>query len=190
MHSRIILPLLAALALSAPALAAGTAAPSHPMHGDGDMMRKHHGDMCQDLYPGAVGRLAYLETKLALTAQQKPLFERWKSVRLASVKAHADKCAAMTPPEPGIMQHLKMEQAMLEARLADIRAETPALQALVASLNDDQQKLLEREAMKARHHGMEMMGHHMRGMGHHMKGMGHHRHHGGGDAPPPPPAQQ
>ena len=183
MHSRIVLPFIASLALMASAAIAENAPPpggQMPMHMDRDQMHKHHGQMCQDRYPHAVGNMAYLETKLALTAAQKPLFERWKSVRLASVKAHADKCAAMTRPEPGIMEHFQMETAMLETRLADLRAEMPALEALVASLSEEQQKTFEHAAMEARHEGMEMMGHHMRGgdrMGR------HHGDHGGDDAP-------
>lgn len=189
---RIVLPLIAALALStSAAMAADTAAMRPPMHKQ--WMQQRHARWCENLYPRAVGKIAYLEAKLKLTSQQKPLFERWKSVRLASVKAHAKQCSSMTPPGPGIMAKLNLEQRMLEARLSDIKAERPSLKALVASLSDNQQRILEREAMKARHHRFDMMRHgfHHRGWGHHRgmrHGMWHGKNHGMGRGAPPPAA--
>jgi len=186
---RIVLPFIAVLALSAPAALAADApapGPMHHMQMDKGWAHKHHDRWCKDIYPRAVGKIAYLEAKLGLTPQQKTLFERWKRVKLAAVKEHADQCTTMKPPGPGIMARLDVEQQMLEARLSDIKAERPSLKALVASLNDNQQRILEREAMKARRHGFEMMQHgfHHRGWGHD-RGMGRHM---GRGAPPPPPA--
>ena len=165
MHSRIVLPFIAALALSAPAaLAADTAAVPMPMAKN--FKQERHDRFCQEIYPRAVGKLAYLETKLDLTASQKPLYERWMKVKLSSAKAHADQCMAMNPQRRDIMERLDVEQMMLETRLADIKAEKPSLKALVASLNDDQQKTLAREAHKAR------------GAAHHFLGRFHDRHAG------------
>jgi hypothetical protein len=86
------------------------------------------------------------------------------------------------------MDGVKLETTMLEARLADLKAEAPALGALVDSLDKDQQETLKRAAVHAMHDRMGMMGHFMdrrdgmrgNGMrGHGMRGMGN---------PPPPPA--
>jgi hypothetical protein len=195
MKCRIIVPFIASLALCASAAMAQDApqappAPTaaHMGHGPWHMnkedMAKHHAQRCSDRYAKAVGGLAYLETKLALTDRQKPLFERWKHVKLESVKARANDCATMAPRDmdASIIDRLKMQEKRIKARLADLQAEMPSLEALVASLTDEQKEDLERTH--------EMFG------GHEMHGMMEHMHHGhghgddnDGDAPPPPPAQ-
>lgn len=197
MLSKAAVPLLASLALFASA-AVAQEAPQAPQPGPGPMMRmhmdpammaKHRAQFCQDRYARAVGKLAYLETSLDLTDVQKPLFNRWKNIRLEQAKAHSEQCATVKLPGPdaSIMDRFNLRTTMLEARLADRKAETPALEALVKSLTPDQVKTLERAAMMERHHRMEMM---------HRWGdrMGHGRHifatrTKDGAAPPPPPAQ-
>ena len=197
MKCRIIVPFIASLALCASAAMAQNAptpppAPvaKHMGHGPWHMnkedMAEHHAQMCSDLYARSVGGLAYIEIKLALTDKQKPLFDRWKRVKLASVRARADECATMKMPmmDASIIDRLKMHEKRMKSRLADLQAEMPSLEALVASLSDEQKHALERTH--------EMFGD--RGM-HGMHGMMGHEHHGydGGhdnddnDAPPPPP---
>jgi hypothetical protein len=193
MKCRIIVPFIASLALSASAAMAQDAptpppAPvaQHMGHGPWHMnkedMAEHHAQRCSDFYARAVGGLAYLETKLALTDSQKTLFERWKHVKLSAVKANADECATIVPRDmdASIIDRLKMHEKMLKAQLADLQAEMPSLEALVASLSDEQKHALERTHEMFGGHGMHGM-------------MGHmHHHHGDGrdnddNAPPPPP---
>ena len=200
MKCRIIVPFIASLALCASAAMAQDAPPpsappapiaKHMGHGPWHMnkedMAEHHAQMCSDRYARTVGALAYVEVKLALTDRQKPLFERWKHVKLESVKARANDCATMAPRDmdASIIDRLKMQEKRIKARLADLQAEMPSLEALVASLTDEQKEDLERT------HEM-FGGHEMHGM----HGMMEHMHHGhghgddnDGDAPPPPPAQ-
>ncbi len=162
-----IVPFVAALALcSSAALAQDAAAPPPPdspmmgrMHFDKAEMEKHRAQMCSDHYARAVGKLAYLETKLALTDQQKPAFERWKDVKLTSAKAHSAACATRQWPGPdaSIMERVKMQTKHLQDRLAELKAETPSLEALVGTLSAEQQKALQRVAMEVRHERMEAM---------------------------------
>lgn len=179
MQLKFVVPVLAGLAFAGSALAQD--APQGPMPNrmqmSADDMSKHHADMCANMYAGAVGKMAALEVKLKLTAAQKPLFERWKKVRLESAKSHADKCGTMKMPgrDMTIMDGLKLETTMLEARLADLKAETPALGALVDSLDKDQQETLKRAALRAMHDRMGMMHGFMDrhdGMRGHGRGMG------------------
>lgn len=185
MKVRFLIPILASAALAGPALAQDAAA-TPPGNA---FMLKHHAEMCNNLYAHAVGKLAALEIELKLTASQKPLYERWRSVKLNHAKDHADKCATMTMPnrDMSIMDGLKLETAMLEARLADLKAQAPALQALVDSLNPDQQAIFKRAAVHAMH---ERAGHFMGG--HFMGERGMHRPmmDGGMVMPPPPPPAQ
>lgn len=182
MRLRLAMPLLAALAISAPALAQETAA-HHQMPMNQEDMAKHHDRMCTGMYAHAVGGLAALEVELKLTPAQKPLFERWKNVKLTNAKAHSAKCAEMTmPPDHNvsIVDARKHQIAMLEGRLADLKAETPALEALVNGLDKDQQETLKHVAMRAMHQRMQGM-ERMMERGDHMRMMRQH------DAPPPPP---
>jgi hypothetical protein len=179
MPSRTVLALLTSFACAG-AVALAQDAPPPPDHGpmmarmhmNKDGMAKHHAEMCTGLYAHAVGKMAELEVRLALSAPQKPLFERWKAVKLASVKARIEQCGKMQMPGPdaNLMDGVKLETRMLEARLADLKAETPSLEALVNALSGEQQKVLERAAHKLMHERMGMM-EHMHGMRGHMHSM-------------------
>ena len=199
MQLRIIVPFLASLALCASASLAQNASPAQApgaWPGPGPMgagmriskedMAKHHAQMCSDRFADEVGELAYLETKLALTGKQKGLFDHWRNVKLASAKARTAECASLTMPdkEPSFVEHVKQEEKMLQRRLDDLQAELPTLEALTASLNDEQ-----KHALAPPHPGF---GHEGPGRG--MRGMGGHPFDGGGpdagpggDEPPPPP---
>ncbi|MGA7674032.1 MAG: Spy/CpxP family protein refolding chaperone [Rhizomicrobium sp.] len=198
MKYRIIVPFFASLALCASAAMAQDAPPAPPApaagqtgHGPWHMnkedMAKHHAQMCSDFYARAVGKLAYLETKLALTGAQKPAFDRWKAVVLSSVKARADECATAKMPDrnASVVEVAKLKVQRMKTRLADLQAQMPALESLAGSLNQEQTHIFDHAARA------EMM-EHMRGM--HERGFDMHR--GGrdgdhdGDVPPPPPSEQ
>jgi hypothetical protein len=101
-----------------------------------DMAQHRFAEMCIDRQARAAGALAYLEARLALTDKQQPQFERWKKIKLASVK-EAD-CSPPPTGAPSIVDGLKHEEKMLRARLAEVKAETPALEALLAVLSPEQ----------------------------------------------------
>ncbi|HUO98584.1 MAG TPA: Spy/CpxP family protein refolding chaperone [Rhizomicrobium sp.] len=209
MQFRMFIPAAAALAMTASAAFAQSPAPPaapaaqgqtgpmmHMRHWDKADIEKHVAQMCQDRYARAVGHVAELETRLDLTAKQKPLFDRWKETVLSSVKDRVADCQNFKMPEQpvSIVEMAKMHQKMLEAHLAILKAQMPALEALNASLSDEQQKLFRRDAMHL------MMEHHM-GMhdgfmhGGFMHGGMHggFMHHGDADehdAPPPPQTEQ
>ncbi len=154
MRLKFIVPGLASLAYAGMPALAQDAPPPPP-----DSMAEHHADMCANMYAAAAGRMTALEIKLKLTAAQKPLFDKWKKVRLESAKAHADKCGDMKMPrhDMSIMDGVKLETTMLETRLAELKAQTPALEALVNTLNPDQQETLKRAALHAMEGRMGMM---------------------------------
>ncbi len=108
-------------------------------------MQKHFEQMCSDRYARTVGEMAFLEVRLALSDKQRPLFDRWKSVKLASAKARLSECAAHRPPDkpPSIVDLMKLEESNIRARLDDLEAEMPALEALFNSLGDEQKQAFE-----------------------------------------------
>ncbi len=102
------------------------------------MMTDRFAEMCRDRPARAAGEVAALETRLQLTEKQRPLFERWKKVKLAGAKS-----ADCTPPSndaPSVLDALKHEETMLRQRLDELKAEQPALEALFASLTGEQKK--------------------------------------------------
>ena len=176
-------PVMMALA-TAPSLPLDTAAP--PAEG-GDMLpgmdMPHDGmmggamrtRMCKDMVARQTGELAYLETKLALTPAQAPLFARWKGVMLDIAQKHQGECAQMpmmhkSGMRPDMLEGMAMEEKMLKIRLADLQAERPTLSALYAALTPEQKTELGQAARHEMAGRMHMM----------MDGPG---------APPPPPAQ-
>ncbi|MGZ5922585.1 MAG: Spy/CpxP family protein refolding chaperone [Rhizomicrobium sp.] len=208
-------PVMVAMVTS-PNLGGETAAPSAEggpppgdMMGPGiGRMREHMraglAQMCKDAYAHKVGEMAFLETKLALTPVQAPLFARWKQVNLDIAQHRSGECdarlskasEAKAGERPSMIDRMAREEEMLKTRLADLEAERPALSALYNALTPDQRKELGRGGMgdhpMMRHMMMGMMGRH-RGMdpmggppG--MPGMGP-MDHRPADAPPPPPPQ-
>lgn len=183
MKYRIPAMALAAVLFAAGSAGAQTPEPSHPDKAD---LQRHFVEMCQDRLARATGEIAFLETKLGLTEQQMPLFERWKKIKL-----NAAKQADCTPPpdgEPSIVDRLKREEKMLRQRLDELKAEQPALEALVASLSAEQKNAF------APPHGFGPGAPHPGGPGlDHRRGPGADRPHGEGPgddehgAPPPPP---
>lgn len=152
MQSKFLIATAGAAAFVACCALAGVAgAPRGDQGPDPAEMHKHFVAMCLDGYAHTVGRLAELEVRLGLTEVQKPLFERWKSIVLASAKARATQCAALPEPgaEPSIIDSLKQEEDGLTAELAALKAEEPALQALADALTAEQRETLAHEAVMA-----------------------------------------
>jgi hypothetical protein len=150
----------------------------------------HRAEMCKEMYAGKVGELAFLEAKLSLSANQAPLFARWKEASLDIAKRRETDCSSddrsanLRGQRPSVVARLTLEEDLLKRRLADIQAERPALAAFYDSLTPAQKE-------EFGHGGMRRMaGHMMMGMmGRPHPGMGRMEHGPMGEAPPPPPAQ-
>ena len=150
-----ILPVLAALSFAAPALADSPAPPP-------DVAAKiaaHHADQCADRYAHVVGKLAEIETRLSLTEAQKAAWERFKDIKLKHAKAASAECVDFKPlgPDASIIDRRKLQIARLEKRLANLKAETPALEALVKVLTPEQQAILKHAAREEMGRRMMMM---------------------------------
>jgi hypothetical protein len=110
------------------------------------------GGFCQDLYAYKAGAIAFLEAKLELTAEQQPLFARWKDISLEIAKRHAGDCSTRVErrgQRADLMERLDREEDRLKTRLADIQAERPSLSALYAALNPTQKEEFTRAARRA-----------------------------------------
>jgi len=114
--------------------------------------------MCQDRYARTTGELAYLQTKLALTASQQSAFQRWSQAKLGIAKRQADTCAQRPLPDrsraqgqmSGPGEIMGREEDRLKQRLSDIQTERPVLEALYNTLSSQQRVALTRAGRQDR----------------------------------------
>jgi periplasmic protein CpxP/Spy len=171
---KLLLAAASIAAFTAPVAFAQSAPPSdgaqqqqHAWHRPSpEQMAAWHAERCKSHFARVAGKLAYLQADLSITDAQRGAFDQWKSVVLSSAKEHSDACLARAADGQQQMHHhdalernARMEK-MLEARLAQLKAERPALENLYASLTPDQKKEFDRAEMFGHRHG-----HHMGHMG-------------------------
>jgi hypothetical protein len=136
-------------------LAQNMPAPAQPTRDRGDRDGRMKA-RCQDNYARETGRIAYIETRLNLTATQRPLFGRWKDVQLTIAKRHADECgqrmtrgSAERPDQASGQRsgqrsdpvaRMDRQEAMLKQRLADLDAQKPVFAALYNGLSAEQRE--------------------------------------------------
>ncbi len=173
-----VLAALGTVALGAGAFAADAAAPQprpagHRMAPTPEALT----DRCQDRYAHEVGRVTYLETRLAPTEAQKALWQAYKTAALAADAKARDACLAAAPKadaasaRPSLVDRQAARIAMLTAELENLKATQPALAALYPTLSDAQKQVLDRPP----HGGPMAAGFHPG-----------HRHHGPGAEMGPP----
>jgi hypothetical protein len=138
MTHRILPAATAMLFVAGTALAQTPPAPPPDHPSAKAMLKDRAAETCRDGPARAAGEVATLEARLQLTEKQKPLFERWKKVKLAAARS-AD-CAPPSNDAPSVIDALKHEETILRQRLDELKAEQPALEALFASLTDEQKK--------------------------------------------------
>jgi hypothetical protein len=149
------------------------------------------GQFCRNISAFKAGELAFLETKLQLTASQQPLFARWKDISMDIAKRREGDCGsrverARAGQRHDMMERLDREEDRLKTRLADLQAERPALNSLYAVLDPTQKE----EFGRAARHAMGGRMHMAMGMMHHGRSPEMGRRFGRGPAgePPLPPA--
>jgi hypothetical protein len=172
---KILLAATAIAAFTAPVAFAQSAAPA-----DGGQMQ-HHGwqkpspeqmaafraERCKGHYARVAGKMAYLQADLSITEAQRGAFDEWKDVVLSSAKSRSEACLAHTadmgPKHHDALERTARMEKMLEGRLAQLKAQRPALEHLYASLTPDQKKEFDHAAAFGRHHRGHHMGHGMGG---------------------------
>ena len=152
---------LAAGALVATPVAAGYA--QHPNSGDlpaaapeeggGPMryMMMHRmwmgGDpqeRCIDRLARRAARRAFVETKLDLTAAQRPLWDKVESAAQAEEQKERQLCASLKgSAAPTIVERMGRMQQFLAARLDGLTAAKPAVEALYQALTPAQRAILD-----------------------------------------------
>ncbi len=132
-----------------------------------------HKTMCVDMYAHQAARLAYIEAKLDLTAEQRPAWTKWQQANLAAAAKERSACLAAAPKAEGRPTALEREERaekFLTLKLQTLQSTRPALQALYAELTPAQKKVFDHSGRGHGHFG------HGEGHGHQWFGGMHGQH--------------
>lgn len=114
---------------------------------------RRHGHACSERAARLAGRLAYLEVKLDLTGDQRPLWDKWRQAAIdgaMKVRAVCMEKPAATDARPTVVDRAVHMQKVLGTMASAMEAAQPALAAVYQSLNQEQRDIFER-AMRPRH---------------------------------------
>jgi hypothetical protein len=154
-------PLIAAsfvAALSISPLAFAQTAPSSPPVQAQPQAEPHgadwHQQACTERYARIAGRLAYLEAKLELTADQRPLWDTWRDAVISGADQQRTLCR-QSPFRSGEHATIVDRQAyfgrITAARAQALQTAQPALEALYQALDPEQREVLDRPMSGHRH---------------------------------------
>src|SRR5437762_12987805 len=132
--SRLSIAALAAVALvSATAALAQNGAGSVPAPKESEqydpMIRTK--TLCIEHFARSAGRLAYLEAKLQLTAEQQPLWDKWRQTLAAGAEKERADCLASVPTagtRPSVLDRDSRFEKMLATKVATLQTARPALE--------------------------------------------------------------
>ena len=103
---------------------------------------------CDERAAREAGRIAYLERRLSLTAEQRPLFARFADAARAAEDVRREACVAAVPASapatpPTIVERTERAQRMMQSEAQRLQALRPSLEALYAALTPEQRRLLD-----------------------------------------------
>jgi hypothetical protein len=111
----------------------------HRMGLGGDRQEK-----CIDRLAWRAARRAYIETKLDLTAAQRPLWDKVESAAQTEEQKERQLCASLKgSAAPTIVERMGRMQQFLAARLDGLTAAKPAVEALYQALTPAQRAILD-----------------------------------------------
>jgi len=107
------------------------------------MMHRDPHERCTERLAWRAAMRTYVEAKLDLTAEQRPLWDRVQSTAQAEEQKERQLCASLKPDtEPTLLERMDRMQQFLSMRLDGLQSAKPAVQALYQSLTPDQQAIL------------------------------------------------
>ena len=108
------------------------------------MMRGNPQERCVDRLAWRAARRAYVETKLDLTAEQRPLWDKLQAIAEAQQQKERPLCATLKEDGSATMlDRIDRAQQFLSSRLDALRAAKPAVQALYQALSPDQREIFD-----------------------------------------------
>jgi LTXXQ motif family protein len=121
--------------------------------GIGPMSRMHHMMMrgsprerCEERLAQRAAMIAYTTTKLNLTPEQKPLWDKLNSIVQAATDRERQLCSTVPSADQRgqetILDRVNRREQFLSARLQALQQAKPALEALYQSLSPDQKAII------------------------------------------------
>ncbi len=108
------------------------------------MMRGDPQERCVDRLARRAARRAYVEVKLDLTAEQRPLWDNVQNAAKSEEQKERQLCDALKPGGSStLLDRMDRTQQFLSARLDGLQAAKPAVQALYQALTPEQQAVLD-----------------------------------------------
>lgn len=108
------------------------------------MMRQDPQQRCIDRLAWRAARRAYVEAKLDLTAEQRPLWDKVQSTAQAEEQKERQLCQSLKPGEEStVLDRLDRAQQFLSARLDALQTAKPAVQALYQALTPEQRAIMD-----------------------------------------------
>ena len=108
------------------------------------MERRDPQERCVERLAWRAARRAYVETKLNLTAEQRPLWDKVQSAAQAEEQKERQLCASLKPgTDQSLLDRMDRMQQFLSARLDGLQSAKPSVQALYQSLTPEQRAILD-----------------------------------------------
>lgn len=108
------------------------------------MMRGDPQERCIDRLAWRAARRAYVEAKLDLTAEQRPLWDKVQSIAQSEQQKERQFCGQLKPrEETTVLDRMDRAQQFLSARLDALQTAKPAVQALYQALTPDQREIFD-----------------------------------------------
>jgi hypothetical protein len=132
--------------------------PGHWMRGEGEpgmhgwrgmmmhrmMMHRNPQERCEERLAWRAAMRAYTESKLDLTSEQRPLWDRVASIAQTEQQKERQLCSALKPrDETTMLDRLDRMQQFLSTRLDALQAAKPAVQALYQALTPEQRAIFD-----------------------------------------------
>jgi hypothetical protein len=114
-----------------------------------------HQQACAERYAHTVARLAYLEARLELTADQHPLWDRWRDAVISGVDQQRALCRQSpfrSGGHPTIVERQAYFAQITAARAQALQRAQPPLEALYQVLTPEQREVLDRPMSGHRRH--------------------------------------
>ena len=132
--------------LAVPLLYSSLAFAEDAMEYEGKDPGAWHQHFCTERYARKAAHLAYLEAKLNLTDQQKSAWTKWRQAKLDAADKRRAACLqrdwSRDEQETALDREARVEK-WLTARLQELQASRPALQALYDALSPEQKAVFD-----------------------------------------------
>ena len=108
------------------------------------MMRRNPHERCEERLAWRAAMRAYTESKLDLTPEQRPLWDKMQSIAQSEQQKERQLCAALKPgEETTVLDRLDRMQQFLSTRLEALQAAKPAVRALYQALTPEQRAIFD-----------------------------------------------